>query len=65
MCPLLCLSSRFMTYAPSFILGKLSLEEAPLNLGSLLKYLVISVLIKGWSGTKNIYPYYYFLFQPF
>ena len=31
--PLLCLSSRFMTYAPSFILGKLSLEKTPLDLG--------------------------------
>ena len=30
--PLPCLSSRFITYAPSFILGKLSLEEGPLNL---------------------------------
>ena len=49
---LLCLSSRFMTYTPSFILGKLSLEKAPLNLGLLLKYLVISILLKGWSGTK-------------
>ena len=28
------LSSRFMTYAPSFILGKLFFEEAPLFLGS-------------------------------
>ena len=28
-------SSRFITYAPSFILfGKLSLEKTPLNLGS-------------------------------
>ena len=32
--PLLCLSSRFMANAPSFILGKLSLEKAPLNVGS-------------------------------
>ena len=32
--PLLCLSSRFMTYAPSFNLGKSSLEKTPLNLGS-------------------------------
>ena len=31
--PLLFLSSRFMTYAPSFILCKLSLEKNPLNLG--------------------------------
>ena len=35
--PLLYLSSRFTTYTPSFILGKLSLEKTPLNLGSLLK----------------------------
>ena len=28
------LSSRFMTYALSFILGKLSLGETPINLGS-------------------------------
>ena len=31
---LLFLSSRFMTYAPSFILGKTFLEKTPLNLGS-------------------------------
>ena len=30
--PLLCVSSRFMTYAPSFVLDKLSLEKKPLNL---------------------------------
>ena len=30
---LLCLSSRFMIFAPSFTLGKLSLEKASLNLG--------------------------------
>ena len=35
--PLLYLSSRFTTYTPSSILGKLSLEKTPLNLGSLLK----------------------------
>ena len=29
-----CLSSRFITYTPCFILGKLSLEKSPLNLGS-------------------------------
>ena len=29
---LLCLSSGFMTYSPSFILGKLFLEKTPLNL---------------------------------
>ena len=32
--PLLCLSSQFMTYAASFILGKLSLEKTLLNLDS-------------------------------
>ena len=31
--PLLCLSSRFVTSDPSFILGKSSLEKIPLNLG--------------------------------
>ena len=31
---LICLSSRFMTYTPSFILGKLSLEKKPKNLQS-------------------------------
>ena len=29
--PLRCLSSRFMTYNTSSILGKLSFEKAPLN----------------------------------
>ena len=29
----LCLSSIFITYAPSFILGKLSFEKTPLNIG--------------------------------
>ena len=32
--PLLYLSMRFMTQAPSFILGKLSLEKTPLKVGS-------------------------------
>ena len=32
--PLLCVSSRFMTYAPSFNLGKSSPEKIPLNLSS-------------------------------
>ena len=41
--PLLYLSSKFISYALSFILGKLSLEK---NLGSQLKYLVISILPK-------------------
>ena len=30
---LLLLSSRLVTYAPSFVLGKLFLEKTPLNLG--------------------------------
>ena len=34
---LLCLSSRFMTYAPSFLLGKLILQKPLLNLGCWLK----------------------------
>ena len=44
---LLCLSSRFMTYALPFILGKLSLEKTPLNLGLQLKCLLILILLKG------------------
>ena len=32
--PLLYLLSRFMTYTPSFIQGKLPLEKTPLNLGT-------------------------------
>ena len=62
---LLFLSLRFMTYAPSFVLGKLYLEKTPLNLGSKLKCSVISILLKIWCGTKNVYacdPYYYILF---
>ena len=55
--PLLCLLLRFMTYVPFFILGKLSIEKTPLNLCSQLKYLVISILVIGWSRTKHFYPY--------
>ena len=40
---LLFLSSRFITYAPAFILGKLFLEKTPLNLCSQLKQLVESI----------------------
>ena len=29
---------KLMAYFPFFVLGKLSLEKAPLNLGSYLKY---------------------------
>ena len=54
--PLLFVSSRFMTYAPYFILGNLFLEKMPLNLGSQLKYLVILILLTGWSRTRNFYP---------
>ena len=32
--PFVFLSSRFMTYVPSFIIVKLFLEKTPLNLGS-------------------------------
>ena len=28
-----------------------------------MKYLVISILLKGWSGSKNFCPCYYILFQ--
>ena len=31
--PLVCFSSRFITFAASFISGKLSLEKTPLKLG--------------------------------
>ena len=31
--PLVCLLLRSITYAPSFILGKLSFEKIPVNLG--------------------------------
>ena len=31
--------SRFMTFAPSFILGKLSLEKIPLNVGFAIEIL--------------------------
>ena len=41
---LLFLSSRFMTYAPSFILGKLFLEKAPLNLQSVTYYLRLTLV---------------------
>ena len=30
-------TKKFMTYTPSFVLGKLFLEKTPLNLGSYLK----------------------------
>ena len=40
--PLLFLPSRFMTYAPSFILGKLSLEKIPFNLVEILSSLDIA-----------------------
>ena len=39
--------------------------KGPLNLGLWLKYLVNSILVIGWSETKNFYPYdplYYILF---
>ena len=37
--PLLCLVSRFMIYAPSFILGKLSLEKNAINLSFVVEIL--------------------------
>ena len=59
--PLLCLSSRFMNYASSFILRKLSLEKTQLNLGSWLTYLVIYVLLKEW--TRTVFFSYFWLFS--
>ena len=53
-------------YTSSFILGKLSLEKTPLNLGSWLKYLINLTLLKGLRRTKNFYPYdlcYFILFH--
>ena len=45
--PVSAYSSRFITYAPSFIFfGKLSLENTPLNLGS-FSYFCISKFVKG------------------
>ena len=43
----------------TFIPGKLFLEKTPLNLDLLLKYLVISILLKGWSGNKKILSVYH------
>ena len=60
--PLLCLSSRFMLYAPSFILGQLFLDKTPLKLGSQLEYLIILILLNRWSVTKNFYLCCYSLF---
>ena len=55
--PLLCLSSRFMTYVQSFVLSKLSLKKKKtLKLGSWSKYLLIIILLKGWSVIKKFYP---------
>ena len=36
---LLCLSSRFMTYTPSFILGRLSLEKNAIKRGFVIEIL--------------------------
>ena len=36
-----------------YFLGKLSLEKAPLNLGSFWQCFWISKFIKGWGGIKN------------
>ena len=56
--PLFFLSLGFITYAPSFILGKLFYDK---NLDSQLKYLIISILLKGWGITKKNYPCILFL----
>ena len=61
--PLLFLSLRFMTYVPYCILGKLFPEKTPLNLGSSLKYLLISILFKGWSGSENVHLHLFLFLQ--
>ena len=50
-----------MTYAPSFFLVNYSLKNTPLNLSSLMKQLVISILFKEWSGIEIYFPYILFL----
>ena len=52
MCSFTFLSARFITYTPSFILGKLFLEKTPLNLGSWLKQLVVSICLKDGVELK-------------
>ena len=61
---LLFLSSRFVTYASSFVLYKLSLEKTPLNLGLELYYLLTLMLLKGWGRTKEFYPRIFFWIVP-
>ena len=51
------LPTTFIIFAPSSILGKLSLEKIPLTLSSKLKYLAILIFLKEWNETKNLYPY--------
>ena len=50
--PLLFLSSRFVTYAPYFIISKLIFEKTLLNLGSWLKQLVTLILFKEFENKK-------------
>ena len=52
-----------MRYAQSLILDKLYLEKTSLNLCLELKYLVILILLNGWSGTK-IYIYIFYNLYP-
>ena len=47
---------RSVTYAPSYILGKIFLEKTPLNLGSFWWHFYISKLIKQWGGIKKSSP---------
>ena len=57
---LLCLSSAFITYTPSFILGQFTFEKVPL--GSQLIYLVTPILV---SRTKSTFLFFYFVFYRF
>ena len=61
MCSFTFLLSIFIKYVLFFILGKLFLEKTPLNLGLLLKQLVVSISLKGWSRTKKFLSLYLLL----
>ena len=57
-------SSRFITYAPSFIFsGRLFLEKTPLILGSFWKYISNSLKILFFSRNQLLYFLFLFYFQ--
>ena len=56
MCGYICISSRFITYAPFFIvLGKLSLLYTPLKRLFLKKYSFISKFVKGCGRIRYFF----------